>query len=180
MSSKTSVRSPTLLLLALLLLAAPAFAEVCKGSRVPRAELAHYDGEATLAPQEIETALNTHLPYGQPACPKLLPGREYVLCYTLDQRTSLCASASTRRMPRIATGPTKHCRERAAPDSPAPAISQRGATKRRPRAFGAEDPPLSPALESMTLLKRQQRRSSIPFAWTPATPSPPRGQVRPA
>jgi len=73
-----------------------ALAELCKGSKVPKAELRQYDAQATLSQQEAEAALTTHLPYGQPACPKLLPGREYILCYTTDHRTALWAAYELR------------------------------------------------------------------------------------
>ena len=80
----------------LLLIHWPAFAEVCKGSRVPKAELRRYDATARLSQREAETALATHLPYGQPACPTLLPGREYILCYTAAHRTALWAAYTLR------------------------------------------------------------------------------------
>ena len=65
----------------LLSLLTAASAEICKGSRVPRAILADYDAQVSLSATDQETALQIHLPYGQPTCPKLLPQREYVLCY---------------------------------------------------------------------------------------------------
>jgi hypothetical protein len=75
-------RSVQALLIGLLLLCGnSAWAEVCKGSRVPKADLAQYDAKTILSPADQDTALQTHLPYGPPNCPKLLPQREYVLCY---------------------------------------------------------------------------------------------------
>jgi endonuclease G, mitochondrial len=83
-------------LILFLSLLASASAEVCKGSKVPKTELRRYDAKATLSRQEAETSLATHLPYGQPACPKLLPGREYILCYASAQRTALWAAYELR------------------------------------------------------------------------------------
>ncbi len=34
-----------------------------------------------LSDTEQADAIQTHLPFGTPACPKLLPEREYILCY---------------------------------------------------------------------------------------------------
>jgi endonuclease G len=86
-----------ILLVGLLLFSVDAaLAEVCKGSKVPKAELRRYDAHATLSQQETEAALATHLPYGQPACPKLLPGQEYILCYSPDHRTALWAAYELR------------------------------------------------------------------------------------
>ncbi|HWU36650.1 MAG TPA: hypothetical protein VN203_03325 [Candidatus Acidoferrum sp.] len=58
-----------------------AFAEVCKGSKVPKVGLAQYDGQAILSLADQDAALQTHPPYGQPACPRLVLQREYILCY---------------------------------------------------------------------------------------------------
>ena len=71
--------SATIVLLSLAL--SPSWAEVCKGSKVPKADLAQYDAQAVLSPANQEAALQTHLPYGQPSCPKLLPQQEYILCF---------------------------------------------------------------------------------------------------
>ena len=75
----------------------PASAEACKGSDAPTPELRHYDATATRPLPDTDAVINTHLPWGQPACPKLLPNREYVLCYTAAQRVPLCAAHETRR-----------------------------------------------------------------------------------
>ncbi len=80
----------------LILLTGTAWAEVCKGSKVPKAELQRYDAQATLSAADAELALRTHLPWGQPACPKLLPGREYILCYTRTHRVALWAAYELR------------------------------------------------------------------------------------
>ncbi len=43
-------------------------------SRVfPKADLAQFDAQAILSPAGQDAALQTDLPYGQPACPRLLP-----------------------------------------------------------------------------------------------------------
>lgn len=56
-------RSPCLVaVLLLLLVAGLAYAEVCKGSKVPKAELAQYDAQVELPAAEQETAIQTHLP----------------------------------------------------------------------------------------------------------------------
>jgi DNA/RNA endonuclease G (NUC1) len=80
----------------LLLLTGPTAAEVCKGNKVPKAELRRYDAKVTLSQREVEAALATHLPFGQPACPTLLPGREYILCYASAHRTALWAAYTLR------------------------------------------------------------------------------------
>src|ERR1700682_3593956 len=88
MSSWSRARSwPTLVFLALL--TGSAAAEVCKGSKVKQADLAQFDQGVNLSQVEVDTALETHLPFGQPACPRLLPQREYIVCYDPDQRLTL-------------------------------------------------------------------------------------------
>ncbi len=79
-------------LLIVLLLAAFASAEVCKGSKIPAATLRAYDAEANLTPAAQQTALTTHLPWGQPACPTLLPSVAYVVCYDPGAKIALWAS----------------------------------------------------------------------------------------
>jgi DNA/RNA endonuclease G (NUC1) len=80
----------------LLLLVGSAWAEVCPGAKVPKAEREQYDAQATLSATESELALKTHLPWGQPACPKLLPAREYILCYSPASRLALWAAYQLR------------------------------------------------------------------------------------
>ena len=80
-----------LTIVVLALVTGSAWAEVCKGSKVKQADLAQYDQEVNLSQAEVDTALETHLPFGQPACPRLLPQREYILCYDPDQRLTLWA-----------------------------------------------------------------------------------------
>jgi len=78
---------------ALLFLAlSPSWAEVCKGSKVPKDDLPQYDAQAVLSATDQEIALKAHLPYGQPSCPKLLPQQEYVLCYDPVNRVALWAA----------------------------------------------------------------------------------------
>lgn len=79
-------------LVLLFLFAGSAWAEVFKGSKVPKAEREQYDAQTTLSPTKAELALKTHLPWGQPTCPNLLPSREYVLCYTPTHRVALWAA----------------------------------------------------------------------------------------
>jgi len=81
-----------LALVVLLLLATSASAEVCKGSKVPKTDLAQYDVQAVLSPVDQDTALQAHLPYGQPSCPKLLPQQEYILCFDPVNRVALWAA----------------------------------------------------------------------------------------
>jgi DNA/RNA endonuclease G (NUC1) len=86
----------SLVVVVLLLLTGPAWAEVCKGSGVPKAELRRYDAKVTISQRDVEAALATHLPWGQPACPTLLPNREYVLCYAPTHRVALWAAYELR------------------------------------------------------------------------------------
>jgi endonuclease G len=76
----------------LLVLATNTYAEVCKGSKVPKVELRRYDATAKRPLPNVEAIISTHLPWGQPACPILLPQREYVLCYASTQRVPLWAA----------------------------------------------------------------------------------------
>ena len=85
-------RWPMLIIVLMLLLAAPTWAEVCKGSKIPRAELQGYDAQAVLSAADQESALRTHLPWGQVACPKLLPSTAYVICYDPVAKIALWAS----------------------------------------------------------------------------------------
>ncbi len=83
---------PLLALSLVLLLSGLAWAEVCKGSKIPRAELREYDAHAELTPAEQAAALRTHLPWGQPACPKLLPSQAYIVCYDPHAKIGLWAA----------------------------------------------------------------------------------------
>lgn len=80
----------------LLAFAGSAWAEVCKGSKVPRAKLAEYDAQASLSATEREAALQTHLPWGAPACPTLLPHQAYIVCYSPEARVALWAAYRLR------------------------------------------------------------------------------------
>ena len=85
------------IVLALLLVSAgTAWAEVCKGSKVPRAKLAEYDAQATLSATEREAAIQTHLPWGTPVCPTLLPHHAYIVCYSPEARVALWAAYRLR------------------------------------------------------------------------------------
>ena len=83
-------------LVLLLVITGSAWAEVCKDSKVPKAEREQYDAQATLSPAEEEQAIKTRLPWGQPACPNLLPNREYIVCYTAKFRVALWAGYQLR------------------------------------------------------------------------------------
>jgi endonuclease G len=107
----------------LLLWTSPSWAEVCKGSKIPKAELRRYDAQATLSQREAEAALATYLPLGRPTCPTFLPGREYILCYAATHRTALWAAYTLRAEevvtrarrdafrsdPRLAADENAHC-----------------------------------------------------------------------
>ena len=80
-------RSLLLFLPILLIANGPAWVEVCQGSRVPKAQRLLFDQEINLTAAEIAQAKAEHAPWGVPACPKLLPHREYLVCYDLDQLT---------------------------------------------------------------------------------------------
>lgn len=88
-----------LVILALVLLFAGwASAEVCKGSKVPKAELAKYDAQALLSPAEEAEAVQTHLPWGVPECPRRLVQREYIVCYLALGRVPVWAAYRLRAM----------------------------------------------------------------------------------
>ena len=117
-------RSRPLLVLGLLVaFASPAWAEVCNGSKVKKADLTVYDQAVVLSQAESDQAIQTHLPYGTPQCPKLLPHREYIVCYDLDHRVPRWAAYTltsadlgpARRLdafrtdPRLTTDESAHC-----------------------------------------------------------------------
>jgi DNA/RNA endonuclease G (NUC1) len=86
-----------LVILALLLLfAGSAWAEICDLKNVSRADLPQYDARVRLSPSERDAAIKTHLPWGEPACPKLLPNREYILYYSVTYRIPLWAAYELR------------------------------------------------------------------------------------
>lgn len=89
----TRKRTAALLpILLLILMTSSAWAEICKSSRIPRAELTQHDAQVELSPAEVDAALQIHLPWGQPACPRLLPQQEYILCYDPVNRVTLWAA----------------------------------------------------------------------------------------
>ncbi len=78
-------------------LTAAAWAEVCKGNKVPKAELAGHDQQLTLTDAERDRALETHGAWGTARCPRLLSQREYLVCYDPDNRVALWVSYQLRR-----------------------------------------------------------------------------------
>lgn len=72
------------------------WAEICKGSKVPKAELVKYDKAVALSPGEESKAKAEHAPWGLASCPRLLPHREYIVCYDLERRVALWASYSLK------------------------------------------------------------------------------------
>jgi DNA/RNA endonuclease G (NUC1) len=70
----------------LLVVSGTAWAEVCSGSKVKKADLVVFDQGVELTPAEQSTALQTHLAHGVPPCPKLLAQREFIVCYDLAHR----------------------------------------------------------------------------------------------
>ena len=89
------VRRVTLFVLLLLVAAAPAWAEYCKSQgspRIPKSEIGTYDAAALLSTTEIMASEAKHLPWGRPACSRVLFHVEYVLCYDVDRKVALWAS----------------------------------------------------------------------------------------
>ena len=89
------VRRVALCVLLLLVAAAPAWAEYCKSQgspRIPRSEIGTYDAAAFLSTTEIMASEAKHLPWGRPACSRVLFHVEYVLCYDVDRKVALWAS----------------------------------------------------------------------------------------
>lgn len=74
------------ILLGAMLSAATAPPEVCKGSKVSKTLLKKYDAKATLSQSGIAAAIAEHLPFGAPACAKLLVLKWYVVCYDAQKR----------------------------------------------------------------------------------------------
>jgi len=89
------VRRVALCVLLLLVAAAPAWAEYCKSQgspRIPKSEIGTYDAAAFLSTTEIMASEAKHLPWGRPACSRVLFHVEYVLCYDVDRKVALWAS----------------------------------------------------------------------------------------
>ncbi len=89
-------RYQCVLSLLLLLCTTSASAEVCRGSKVPSAELAKYDSFALLSSDAQQLAIKTHLPFGQPNCAHLLSDADYVLCFDPVHRVPLWAAYRLR------------------------------------------------------------------------------------
>ncbi|PYN84657.1 MAG: hypothetical protein DMD89_38800 [Candidatus Rokuibacteriota bacterium] len=88
-------RRVALFVLLLLVAAAPAWAEYCKSQgspRIPKSEIGTYDAAAFLSTTEIMASEAKHLPWGRPACSRVLFHVEYVLCYDVDRKVALWAS----------------------------------------------------------------------------------------
>lgn len=77
------------LLLAALVCAAAAKAEVCKGSKVSAKTLKKYDGHLPLSQTDETAAIAEHLPFGTPQCAKLLTLKWYIACYDAQKRIPL-------------------------------------------------------------------------------------------
>jgi len=89
------VRRVALCVLLLLVAAAPAWAEYCKSQgspRIPKSEIGTYDAAAFFSTTEIVASEAKHLPWGRPACSRVLFHVEYVLCYDVDRKVALWAS----------------------------------------------------------------------------------------
>jgi DNA/RNA endonuclease G (NUC1) len=80
----------------LLVFATSALAEVCPNPQVPKAERKQADQLLVLSETEQAGAIQVHLPFGTPECPKLLPEREYILCYDPVLRIGLWAGYRLR------------------------------------------------------------------------------------
>ncbi len=91
MSRLNGVRSLGAFIL-LFIFAGSVWAEVCPFSQVPKAERDQYDALVPISPAQEATALQTHLPFGAPPCPNLLPQGEYIVCYSPTDRVALWAA----------------------------------------------------------------------------------------
>lgn len=80
----------------LLVFAATAAAEVCPNPQVPKAQRDAADQLLLLSETEQAEAIQTQLPFGTPPCPRLLPEREYILCYDPVNRVGLWAGYRLR------------------------------------------------------------------------------------
>jgi endonuclease G len=93
------VRRPAQSLITIVLLlvfAATTAAEVCPNPQVPKAQRDAADQLLVLSETEQADAIQAHLPFGTPPCPKLLPEREYILCYDPVNRVGLWAGYRLR------------------------------------------------------------------------------------
>src|SRR6266702_242572 len=82
----TSMRYWLALALMIFLCTGSAWAEICKGSKVKKADLLVFDQGVELTQPERDQAIQTHLPYGTPPCPKFRVHREYIVCYDVTRR----------------------------------------------------------------------------------------------
>lgn len=80
----------------LLVFATTVAAEVCPNSQVPKAGRDAADQLLVLSDTEQAEAIQTHLPFSTPQCPRLLPQREYILCYDPANRVGLWAGYRLR------------------------------------------------------------------------------------
>src|SRR5262249_53539637 len=66
----------------------PLHAEICQDSKVTKANLATFDHHLAdgLTAGETTAALSRHLPFGRPACDRLLPLGDYIVCYDVANR----------------------------------------------------------------------------------------------
>jgi len=95
MSQLRSLRRVTLLVLLLVVAAGPGWAEYCKSQgspRIPKSQIGPYDAAALLSTTQIIDSEAKHLPWGRPACSRILFHIEYVLCYDVDRKVALWAS----------------------------------------------------------------------------------------
>src|SRR5438094_228874 len=95
MSQLRSLRRVTLLVLLLVVAAGPGWAEYCKSQgspRIPKSQIGPYDAAALLSTTQIIDSEAKHLPWGRPACSRMLFDVEYVLCYDVDRKVALWAS----------------------------------------------------------------------------------------
>jgi len=81
MSQLRSLRRVTLLVLLLVVAAGPGWAEYCKSQgspRIPKSQIGPYDAAALLSTTQIIDSEAKHLPWGRPACSRILFHIEYV------------------------------------------------------------------------------------------------------
>src|SRR5436190_18090693 len=95
MTPSRKSRRLLLMVVLVLLMTAPAWAEYCKtqGSpRIPKSEISPYDAAAFLTTEQIIASEERHLPWGRPDCSRILFHPQYVLCYDVHRKVALWAS----------------------------------------------------------------------------------------
>jgi endonuclease G, mitochondrial len=97
MLKRRKLRRRWLPVLLAFILTGDGFAEICRGSRIRKAQLLEYDQLVSLTSADIEKAKQDHAPFGMPACSKLLPQREYLVCYDPERRVASWVSYTLRR-----------------------------------------------------------------------------------